>query len=258
MNRARDEFLPSARFPADQHSGICGCHRFHLLQHFAQGGTLPDNLCEVHLRADFFFQVELFLGEFVLQLGDLTVGQGVFDGNCDLARGLTEEVDVCCRKGSLRFPYNHQVPQRPATPSAAASLYPSPPPGQPISSTVATVGFIVSNARLPGSSSAGVMIRSSLAKPLLLDASNAYSLNVPASSPGNQTPAPSQRISSRKLAEIARSTSRRSRFEVMRVVRFRSNCRRSFCRCRGSRLSSPLPLIGGAPLFGTVYLGTHY
>src|SRR5438552_12916160 len=138
------------------------------------------------------------------------------------------------------------------TRSAAASLYPSPPPGQPISSTVATIGFIVSKARLPGSFSGTVRITSSLAKPLLTGASNAYSLNVPASWPGNKIPAPSQRITSRKLAEIARSTSRRSRFEVMRLVRFRSNCRRSFCRCKlacGScahwepGLLSVLPLI---------------
>jgi hypothetical protein len=152
------------------------------------------------------------------------------------------------------------------TPSAAASLYPSPPPGQPISSTVATIGFIVSNARLPGSFSAGVMISSSLAKPLLTGESNAYSLNVRDSSPGNHTPAPSQRITSRKLAEIARSTSRRSRFEVMRLVRFRSNCRRSFCRCKPacgscahweSGLLSPLPLMAfskkAVRYFGTVY-----
>jgi hypothetical protein len=63
------------------------------------------------------------------------------------------------------------------------------------------------------------------------------------------------RITSRKLAEIARSTSRRSRFDVMRLVRFRSNCRRSFCRCKlacgfcahwGSGLLSPFPLMSFA------------
>src|SRR5205085_1262366 len=35
MNRARDEFLPGAGLPVDQHGGICGCHGFHSLQHFA-------------------------------------------------------------------------------------------------------------------------------------------------------------------------------------------------------------------------------
>src|SRR5439155_1373672 len=89
-------------------------------------------------------------------------------------------------------------------PSAAASLYPSPPPGQPLSSTVATIGFIVSNARLPGSFSAGVMIRSPLAKPLLTGESSANSLNVPVSSPGSQIPAPSQRITSQNEAATAR------------------------------------------------------
>src|SRR6266542_4595325 len=98
------------------------------------------------------------------------------------------------RSPSARPRLTRGIKQALFTPSAAASLYPSPPPGQPISSTVATIGFIVSKARLPGSFSAGVMISSSLAKPLLPGASNAYNLNVPTSSPGNQTPAPSQRI----------------------------------------------------------------
>src|SRR5438034_10868337 len=63
-------------------------------------------------RSDFFFQIELFLREFVLELGDLTVGKSVFDRNCDLARGLAEEIDVFGREGSLCSTHNHPVPQR--------------------------------------------------------------------------------------------------------------------------------------------------
>src|SRR5205823_7963568 len=45
--------------------------------------------------------------------------------------------------------------------------------------------------------------------------------------------------------------SRRSRFEVMRLVRFRSNCRRSFCRCKlacGSSAHWELGLLSSLPL----------
>src|SRR5207249_85157 len=115
------------------------------------------------------------------------------------------------RSPTARPRFTSGIKQALFTPSAAASLYPSPPPGQPISSTVTTIGFLVSKARLAGSSSGRVMITSSLAKPLLTGASNAYSLNVPASWPGNQIPAPSQRIISRKLADIARRTSRKTK-----------------------------------------------
>src|SRR5438034_7250337 len=55
----------------------------------------------------------------------------------------------------------------------------------------------------------------------------------------------------------------------MRVVRFRSNWRRSFCRCKhacgscagpGTKLSSPFPLMWfskKATRYSTVYLRTH-
>jgi hypothetical protein len=69
---------------------------------------------QVHLAAYLFFQIELFLREFVLQFEDLTVSQGVFDGNCHLARGLAEEIDVFGCEGSLCLTHYHQITQCPA------------------------------------------------------------------------------------------------------------------------------------------------
>ena len=51
-----------------------------VLKAIAQGRTLSHNSFIVHLATDFVFQIQLFLGEFVLQFRDLAIGQGVLDG----------------------------------------------------------------------------------------------------------------------------------------------------------------------------------
>ena len=54
-------------------------------------GLLPDDLLEAHLAADFFFEIELLLGELVFQFGNLLVCQRVFNCDGDLACSLAEE-----------------------------------------------------------------------------------------------------------------------------------------------------------------------
>ena len=50
--------------------------------------TLTHDFFEVKFGADLVFQVELFFGQFVGKLGDLTVGAGVIQGDGDLSRHL--------------------------------------------------------------------------------------------------------------------------------------------------------------------------
>ncbi len=81
MNCARDQFLACARFSVDEHRRVCWRDGFHVLQNFAQRRTVSDDLCEIHFRADFIFQIELFLGELLFEFRNLAVRQRVFD--CD-------------------------------------------------------------------------------------------------------------------------------------------------------------------------------
>ncbi len=59
-----------------------------------QGGTRPDDLLKVHLAANLFFEIQLFLRKLVLESGDLAVGKRVFNCNGDLPRDHGEKLTV--------------------------------------------------------------------------------------------------------------------------------------------------------------------
>src|SRR5207244_1086094 len=77
VDGARDQFLPGSGLAIDQYGRIGRRHGLDLLQQTPQGGASADNLLEVQLAADFIFQVNFFLRQPVLQLGDLTIGERV-------------------------------------------------------------------------------------------------------------------------------------------------------------------------------------
>ena len=56
--------------------------------------AVADDLIEVHLAANLFFEIELLLGELVFELGDFPICQGVFDGDGDLLCDVREQFHV--------------------------------------------------------------------------------------------------------------------------------------------------------------------
>src|SRR5262249_29439739 len=73
---AGDEFLARARFAADQHGGVGGGDGLDLFQDATQRGALADDLLEVPFRADLFFQVRLFVVQFLHEFLDTVHGHG--------------------------------------------------------------------------------------------------------------------------------------------------------------------------------------
>jgi hypothetical protein len=98
VNRTRDEFLSRSGLAEQQHRGITWRDCLDQLQDLPQCGTVADDLIEVHLAANLFFEIKLLLGELFFEFGDLTVRQGIFKGNGDLARRLAEELDILVLK----------------------------------------------------------------------------------------------------------------------------------------------------------------
>ena len=84
MDSTRHEFFPDPGLAINQNGRIGRRHGFHLAQHFLQGSAFADDGIEVHLAADLVFQVELFLCQFVFEIGNLTVRQGILHGDRDL------------------------------------------------------------------------------------------------------------------------------------------------------------------------------
>ena len=94
VNRPRNQFLSSSGFTKKQDCGVIGSHRFDQFEHMPKSGTVADDVFKIHLAADLFFQIHLFPREFILQIGNLLVGQSIFNGDRNLTGYLREEVNV--------------------------------------------------------------------------------------------------------------------------------------------------------------------
>src|ERR1700735_1848517 len=82
MNGTRNQFLSRAGFTEKQNRRVTGSHGFHQIQNMAESRTLSPDSFKVHLAADFIFQIEPFLRDFVLEFGDFTIRQRVLHADC--------------------------------------------------------------------------------------------------------------------------------------------------------------------------------
>src|SRR5688572_2795419 len=99
VNGASDQFLAGSGFPENQNGGVGCSDVFDLLQDSPQRLALADDLIEVELGSNLVFEVELFLGQLVLQFADLLKGQRIFYSNRDLNRNLDQEVQIGLGEG---------------------------------------------------------------------------------------------------------------------------------------------------------------
>lgn len=94
MNGPRNKFFSRSRLSVDQHGGICRRYSFHALQDSAQRSAGSDDLGEIHFRADFIFQIQLFLRELVLQFPNFAVSKRILDRECNLVGNLSQDIDL--------------------------------------------------------------------------------------------------------------------------------------------------------------------
>src|ERR1700691_45966 len=82
------QLLARAGLPMNQYRGPRRGYCLDLAQDTPQHRAVADDLLKIHFAADFIFEIELFLGEFVLEFRDLTIGEGVVDGDRHLPGNL--------------------------------------------------------------------------------------------------------------------------------------------------------------------------
>jgi hypothetical protein len=82
------EFFAGTGLSIDEYRRPRRGYRFDLAENLPQHRAVADNLLKIHFAADFIFEIELFLGEFVLKFRDLTIGEGVVDGDRHLPGNL--------------------------------------------------------------------------------------------------------------------------------------------------------------------------
>src|SRR5260370_22618719 len=99
MDGAGEELFAGAGFAQEQNGGGGGGGELHLSQRALERGTVADELLESNLAADFFLEVELFLGELVFESLDFLEGQGVFDRDGDLRGDGLKQLDVFRSEG---------------------------------------------------------------------------------------------------------------------------------------------------------------
>jgi hypothetical protein len=77
--------------------------------------TVPHDLLEIHVAADFVFEIELFLRELLFQFENLAVSEAILNGDGYLARCLAEKVDLFRRKRTLELACNYEDSDGPTT-----------------------------------------------------------------------------------------------------------------------------------------------
>src|SRR4029077_18863458 len=103
VDGARNQLLPRAGFAEKKYGRVTGSHGFDQIQDMAQSRTLPHNSFEIHLAADFVFQIQLFLRQLVFEISDLAVRQRVLHTDRHLLCHLGEELRLL-RVESIFFP----------------------------------------------------------------------------------------------------------------------------------------------------------
>src|SRR4030095_10740063 len=71
------EFLSRSGLAEQQHRGITGRDCLDQLQDLSECGAVADDLMEVHLARNLFFEIKLLLGQLVFELRNLLAREGV-------------------------------------------------------------------------------------------------------------------------------------------------------------------------------------
>jgi hypothetical protein len=71
------------------------------LQNVLERLARSNNLPEIHLAPNFFFEVELLLCQLVCEFGDLLISQRVCRCDANLACSLAKKVDIVWAKGTF-------------------------------------------------------------------------------------------------------------------------------------------------------------
>src|SRR5262249_43192185 len=98
VNCAGNEFFSCASLAEQQYCRVAGRHGLNHLEDLPERRTIANDLVEVQFAANLFFEIELLLGQLLFQLGYLAERKGILQGDRNLARSLTEEVDLIPRK----------------------------------------------------------------------------------------------------------------------------------------------------------------
>src|SRR5579863_3972199 len=80
VQRSSDQLFSGAGLSINEHGGIGGRHNLDFLQDVAKGFAISDNLFEVKFAANLGLEIDIFLGELILEFGNLPIRERIFNG----------------------------------------------------------------------------------------------------------------------------------------------------------------------------------
>ena len=115
VHGARDQFFSGAGLPVNQDRRVGRRHDLDLLKDGAQHARVPHDVVELHLIANFIFQIDLFARELLLKLFDLLVGERIVERDRNLLRDFDEQLLILLGEGFVLNPRGSQDAQRPVS-----------------------------------------------------------------------------------------------------------------------------------------------
>src|SRR5579864_539418 len=98
VHRACDQFLPGSSFTKHQYGSVTWGRNFNLLESVPEYRAVSDHFAKIKFGADFIFQIELFLGESILEPGNFLVGARIVNCDGNLRRDLSQQHDLVFAK----------------------------------------------------------------------------------------------------------------------------------------------------------------
>ncbi|OPY61643.1 MAG: hypothetical protein A4E57_04147 [Syntrophorhabdaceae bacterium PtaU1.Bin034] len=116
MDQARDDVFPGACFPEKQHRAAKGTYALYHLDYVLQTGSRTHHILFADWAIEFFAQIPVVFSQYLLELPDLLVLQGIGEGN---GKGLVQK---CQQPGMLfRIPVLILCSQRKVSQQLAAN-----------------------------------------------------------------------------------------------------------------------------------------
>ena len=115
MHGTRDQLLSGAGLTINKDRGTGRRHDLDLLEDVTQDAGVPDDVVELHLGADFIFQVDFLSRELLLEFFNLFIGQRVVESDRDLLRNLDEQLLILFGERLVLNPRCSKDAQRPVS-----------------------------------------------------------------------------------------------------------------------------------------------
>ena len=108
VDGAGNQLLARAGLAQNQHRGVSRRDDLHTFQQSLEGRAVAHHVAQILVETNLIFEIELLVGQLVLQLVQFPEHHGVFHGDGDLAGDLDAKFDFLLRESRASDPAQFQ------------------------------------------------------------------------------------------------------------------------------------------------------